>query len=119
MNSSLPRRHFTLLGLGAAWLAGQESKPKNKPAFRQSEVVSRIKNIIVEVLDVSYSKLTDNASFADLGADSLDEVEMVVDYEDAFQIEIPDEDAEKIKTVGDAIRYVTAALTKEQRLIAP
>ena len=69
----------------------------------------RVKQIIVEQLGVEESEVTPNASFVDdLGADSLDTVELVMAFEEAFEIEIPDEDAEKIRTVKDAIDYVNA-----------
>jgi len=61
----------------------------------------------MEKLQVESSSVVENASFIDdLGADSLDTVEIVMDFEEKFGIEIPDEDAEKIRTVGDAIRYI-------------
>ncbi|HEY4683507.1 MAG TPA: acyl carrier protein [Candidatus Acidoferrales bacterium] len=67
----------------------------------------RVKQIIVEQLGVAEEEVTDNASFVDdLGADSLDTVELVMAFEEAFKIEIPDEDAEKMTTVKDAIAYV-------------
>jgi acyl carrier protein len=69
----------------------------------------KVKQIIVEQLGVEEAEVTANASFQDdLGADSLDIVELVMAFEESFDIEIPDEDAEKIKTVKDAIDYVTA-----------
>jgi acyl carrier protein len=69
----------------------------------------KIKQIIVEQLGVDESEVTPGASFQDdLGADSLDIVELVMAFEEAFDVEIPDEDAEKIKTVQDAIDYVNA-----------
>lgn len=69
----------------------------------------KVKQIIVEQLGVDEGEVTASASFQDdLGADSLDIVELVMAFEEAFEIEIPDEDAEKIKTVKDAIDYVTA-----------
>ena len=69
----------------------------------------KVKQIIVEQLGVDEGEVTANASFQDdLGADSLDIVELVMAFEEAFEIEIPDEDAEKIKTVKDAIEYVNA-----------
>jgi acyl carrier protein len=69
----------------------------------------KVKQIIVEQLGVDEGEVTANASFQDdLGADSLDIVELVMAFEEAFEIEIPDEDAEKIKTVKDAIDYVNA-----------
>ena len=69
----------------------------------------KVKQIIVEQLGVDESEITASASFQDdLGADSLDVVELVMAFEEAFGIEIPDEDAETIKTVKDAIDYVTS-----------
>ena len=67
----------------------------------------KVKQIIVEQLGVDEGEVTASASFQDdLGADSLDIVELVMAFEEAFEIEIPDEDAEKIKTVKDAIDYI-------------
>jgi acyl carrier protein len=72
-----------------------------------ASVQERVKQIIVEQLGVEEGEVTDNASFVDdLGADSLDTVELVMAFEEAFGIEIPDEDAEKIATVKDAIEYI-------------
>jgi acyl carrier protein len=69
----------------------------------------KVKQIIVEQLGVDEAEVTAGASFQDdLGADSLDIVELVMAFEETFDIEIPDEDAEKIKTVQDAINYVQA-----------
>jgi acyl carrier protein len=69
----------------------------------------RVKQIIVEQLGVDEAEVTPNASFVDdLGADSLDTVELVMAFEEAFEIEIPDEDAEKIRTVKDAVDYINA-----------
>ena len=68
---------------------------------------SRVKKIIVEQLGVSEDEVKSEASFVeDLGADSLDTVEMVMAFEEEFSIEIPDEDAEKIKKVQDAVEYI-------------
>ncbi|MFL6300113.1 MAG: acyl carrier protein [Terriglobales bacterium] len=70
-------------------------------------VEDKVKQIIVEQLGVDEGEVTQNASFVDdLGADSLDTVELVMAFEEAFDIEIPDEDAEKIRTVKDAIEYI-------------
>ena len=67
----------------------------------------KVKEIIVEQLGVSPEQVTPEASFIDdLGADSLDTVELVMAFEEEFGAEIPDEDAEKLQTVGDAIKYV-------------
>jgi acyl carrier protein len=67
----------------------------------------RVLNIVCEQLGTSREKITHTTSFInDLGADSLDTVELVMEFEDEFEINIPDEDAEKIQTVGDAIKYI-------------
>jgi acyl carrier protein len=67
----------------------------------------RVKQIIVEQLGVDEAEVTPSASFVDdLGADSLDTVELVMAFEEAFELEIPDEDAEKIRTVQDAVTYI-------------
>jgi acyl carrier protein len=72
-----------------------------------SEIVEKVKDIIVEELGVEREKLTDDASFMeDLGADSLDTVELVMAFEKEFDIDIPDEEAEKLRTVGDALKYL-------------
>jgi acyl carrier protein len=71
------------------------------------DVAQRVKQIIINKLGVEESQITDAASFTnDLGADSLDTVELVMEFEKAFNLTIPDEDAEKIGTVGDAVNYV-------------
>lgn len=73
-------------------------------------VAERVKEIVVEQLGVSADQVTDEASFIDdLRADSLDTVELVMALEEEFDLEIPDEEAEKIKTVGDAIKHIEEA----------
>lgn len=70
-------------------------------------IADKVRSIIAEQLGVKLEEVTDTASFIDdLGADSLDTVELVMALEDEFGIEIPDEDAEKMTTVGDAIKYI-------------
>jgi len=72
-----------------------------------SSIENKVKKIIIDQLDVTEDEVTAQASFVDdLGADSLDTVEMVMAFEEEFSIEIPDEDAEKIKTVQDAVEYI-------------
>ena len=72
-----------------------------------SDVAERIKKIVIEHLDVDADKVTESASFIDdLGADSLDIVELVMAFEEEFGVEIPDDAAEKISTVSDAIKYI-------------
>jgi len=67
----------------------------------------RVKGVIAQKLDRSEDEITEQASFVeDLGADSLDVVELVMALEEAFDIDIPDEESEKIRTVGDAVRYI-------------
>jgi acyl carrier protein len=71
------------------------------------DVEAKVKEIIIDKLGVEESQITPEASFTnDLGADSLDIVELVMGFESSFQISIPDEDAEKIATVGDVINYL-------------
>ena len=72
-----------------------------------SEHEAKMKQIVAEKLGVSEEKITPQASFVDdLGADSLDQVELIMALEDEFDLEIPDEDAEKLKTVKDALDYI-------------
>ena len=74
-----------------------------------NEIVERVKRIIVEQLNVSADQVVPTASFVDdLRADSLDIVELIMGLEEEFEMEIPDEDAEKIQTVGDVLNYVTS-----------
>ena len=69
---------------------------------------NKIKEIIIDKLGIEESEITESASFTnDLGADSLDTVELIMEFEKEFNVSIPDEDAEKIGTLGDAISYLT------------
>ena len=78
-----------------------------------SEIAEKVKNIIVDKLSVEESEVTNEASFTnDLGADSLDTVELIMQFEKEFGIQIPDDQAEKITTVGDAIAYIEANTNK-------
>ncbi len=78
-------------------------------AASRDEVFERIREVLVERLSVEESDITEEANFQeDLGADSLDLVEMIMELEDQFGIKIPDEDAQKIQTVGQAVEYVTS-----------
>jgi len=78
-----------------------------------SDIAERVKKIVVEHLSVDESKVTESASFIDdLGADSLDTVELVMAFEKEFDIDIPDEDAEKMRTVGDALNYLHEKIGK-------
>ena len=72
-----------------------------------SDTLEKIKEIIVDKLGVEQNKITDDAKFIDdLGADSLDTVELIMQFEEEFEIEIPDEDAEKILSVTHAVEYI-------------
>jgi acyl carrier protein len=72
-----------------------------------ADIEAKVKEIVVNKLGVDEAQVTPEASFTnDLGADSLDTVELVMEFEKAFNLQIPDEDAEKISTVGDAIKYL-------------
>ncbi|MBM4084687.1 MAG: acyl carrier protein [Planctomycetes bacterium] len=73
----------------------------------EESIKDRVINIVCEQMGVSKDRVTPETSFInDLGADSLDTVELVMEFEDEFDLNIPDEDAEKIQTVGDAIKYI-------------
>lgn len=77
-----------------------------------ADVAAKVKEIIVSKLGVDEGQITPEASFTnDLGADSLDTVELVMEFEKAFNIQIPDEDAEKISTVGDAVNYLKSKVS--------
>ena len=74
-----------------------------------ADIEAKVKDIIINELGVEAEKVTSSASFVeDLGADSLDTVELVMAFEEEFGIEIPDEDAEKLQSVGDAVEYIKA-----------
>ena len=75
-----------------------------------SDVTTKVKAIIVDKLGVDEAEVTSTASFTDdLGADSLDTVELIMEFEKEFDIQIPDDQAEKIATVGDAVSYIESA----------
>lgn len=77
-----------------------------------ADVAAKVKEIIVSKLGVDEGQITPEASFTnDLGADSLDTVELVMEFEKAFNVQIPDEDAEKISTVGDAVNYLKSKVS--------
>jgi acyl carrier protein len=87
----------------AAW----SSENPNREDVMADSAETKVKEIIINELGVEPEKVTPEASFVeDLGADSLDTVELVMAFEEEFGIEIPDEDAEGLQTVGDAIRYL-------------
>ena len=77
-------------------------------------VFEKVRDIVVEELSVDAAQVTPNATFMeDLGADSLDVVELVMRFEEEFDVEIPDEDAEKIQTVSQAVKYIEEKTEKE------
>ena len=74
----------------------------------------RVKKVVVDQLDVNEDEVTPTASFVDdLGADSLDIVELVMAFEEEFSVEVPDEDAEKLQTVGDVVKYIEEKSSKQ------
>jgi acyl carrier protein len=97
----------TFLGAVPAVLGAGSETADTGGTLRMASVEERVKQIIVEQLGVDEGEVTPTASFVDdLGADSLDTVELVMAFEESFGIEIPDEDAEKIATVKDAVEYI-------------
>ena len=88
--------------------------PTHEGKDDMSDVAERVKKIVVEHLGVEADKVVDSANFIDdLGADSLDTVELVMAFEEEFGVEIPDDQAETIVTVGDAIKYLEKASAKK------
>lgn len=84
--------------------------------MKVNEIETRVKKIVVEQLGVKEEEVTTDASFVDdLGADSLDTVELVMALEEEFETEIPDEDAEKIITIKDAVKYIVERMEKETK----
>ena len=84
-----------------------DTKTNQEREVKMSEIADKVKKIVVEQLGVAEDQVTPEAKFVeDLGADSLDQVELVMALEEAFSAEIPDEEAEKLTTVGDAIAYI-------------
>lgn len=85
-------------------------------SMKPTEIETRVKKIVVEQLGVKEEEVTTDASFVDdLGADSLDTVELVMALEEEFETEIPDEDAEKILTIKDAVKYIAERMEKETK----
>jgi acyl carrier protein len=101
-------------GSGAAMPGPAEPELTRKDAGGFMSVEQKVKQIIAEQLGVDESQVDNTASFVDdLGADSLDIVELTMAFEEAFNLEIPDEDAEKITTVKDAIEYIESKMAKK------
>lgn len=84
-----------------------------KTKFIMSEIADRVKQIIVEYLSVDPAAVTDSSTFADLGADSLDTVDIIMAFEKAFDIKIPEDQSDKITNVGEAIKFVEAEVAKK------
>ena len=83
--------------------------------MRMEQIKDKLKQIVIDRLDVDEDQITPDASFVeDLGADSLDIVELIMGIEEEFDIEIPDEDAEKLTTVGGALEYIKSKLGVEE-----
>jgi acyl carrier protein len=81
-----------------------------------SDIANRVKEIIAEQLMVDLEEITEDSTFVDdLGADSLDRVELIMEFEEEFGIDIPDADAEKIQTVGEAIAYIERRLAEKSK----
>jgi acyl carrier protein len=88
-----------------------DAKPELRGTYLMSDVLERVRKIVIEHLDADPEKVTEKASFIDdLGADSLDNVELVMAFEEEFDIEIPDDAAEHIQTVGDAVKFIAERL---------
>jgi acyl carrier protein len=78
-----------------------------------TDIAERVRNIVAERLNVNPEEVTLETTFEDLGADSLDVMDLVMELEQEFDIEIPDEDAEKIRTIEDTIKYIQSRLQRE------
>jgi acyl carrier protein len=95
-------------------ITSRAGSPMYKGKDDMSDVAERVKKIVVEHLGVEADKVVESANFIDdLGADSLDTVELVMAFEEEFSVEIPDDQAETIVTVGDAIKYLEKASAKK------
>jgi acyl carrier protein len=95
----------------AGAFAGPSTKTTRGFGKRMSDILERVRKIVIEHLDADPEKVTEKASFIDdLGADSLDNVELVMAFEEEFDIEIPDDAAEHIQTVGDAVKFIEERL---------
>ena len=103
---------------GLSGIAGFKSRATNTNRtnfMAEKSIEEKVKDIIVEQLGVNPEQVTPQASFIeDLGADSLDIVELVMAFEEEFGVEVPDEDAEKLQTVGDVIKYIEEKSSKQQ-----
>jgi acyl carrier protein len=105
-----------VLGLSGSCRTYYRATNTNRTNFMaEKSIEEKVKDIIVEQLGVNPEQVTPQASFIeDLGADSLDIVELVMAFEEEFGVEVPDEDAEKLQTVGDVIKYIEEKSSKQQ-----
>jgi acyl carrier protein len=103
-------------GLSGSCRTNPRATNTNRTNFMaEKSIEEKVKDIIVEQLGVNPEQVTPQASFIeDLGADSLDIVELVMAFEEEFGVEVPDEDAEKLQTVGDVIKYIEEKASKQQ-----
>ena len=110
------RAEFVVAQAGARpYPVAHSSATQPPPPISMSEksIEEKVKDIIVEQLGVNPEQVTSEASFIEhLGADSLDTVELVMAFEEEFNVEVPDEDAEKLQTVGDVVTYITDKTSK-------
>lgn len=107
------RRLQVFVTLSFLFLLIEDKRTMNMKA---NEIEARVKKIVVEQLGVKEEEITIDASFVDdLGADSLDTVELVMALEEEFETEIPDDDAEKIVTIKDAVKYIVERMDKETK----
>ena len=111
LDKNVPMIRLTNGDDAVAYLSGLAPILHTRPTHNEDPVMAenaeKVKDIIEKELGVEREKLSDDASFIeDLGADSLDIVELVMEFEKEFNIDIPDEDAEKLRTVGDAVGYL-------------
>ena len=103
------------LPLCGTGLNPRATNTNRKNFMAEKSIEEKVKDIIVEQLGVNPEQVTPQASFIeDLGADSLDIVELVMAFEEEFGVEVPDEDAEKLQTVGDVIKYIEEKSSKQQ-----
>src|SRR2546425_9492533 len=102
------------LPLCGTGLNSRATIPTEQIFMAEKSIEEKVKDIIVEQLGVNPEQVTPQASFIeDLGADSLDIVELVMAFEEEFGVEVPDEDAEKLQTVGDVIKYIEEKSSKQ------
>jgi acyl carrier protein len=106
--------HLLAILAGLALRPAPSTKANGGIFMTDKPIEEKVKDIIVEQLGVNPEQVTPTASFIeDLGADSLDIVELVMAFEEEFSVEVPDEDAEKLQTVGDVIKYIEEKASKQ------